>query len=874
MIADSNTILSHMAVPGLDGVYTIGQFEQRITLYSQQVRALNLIYSLHEQSILHDGCSVVIVGAGPAGMTAAAAASKAGCKVKLLDRLVEPMTRIANPKRWLHPRIYDWPVGDTDGVDCRDGNARLPIMNWRADRADRVSESLWQQFQRTAQKDRIVFIPRCSPIQLDYVRRTVSTRPGYDHVEYNVLILAVGYGTERVMDPIQRRQYWSADNLDEEDANIPGCKRWLVSGNGDGGLIDVIRLRIRHFRHESIVNKICDEWLNRQALRDLVKELARIELDAIEKRNAGRPYDTELHLAYSALVERPEIRVLRTQLTRREDTTVTLSGSSKHPVTMQSCVLNRFLLYLVGDIPYEGRTQTCTSSASGGYHVVFDSGKELDVDDVVVRHGAISALQYSFPDVWERCGALRQRNALDQTRSPIYGAFYTRKRSVTFSRRDFLIGACAGGIMGMITSHPIRYSTYNLRFAGSGTMGEALVPALVTGFLRKDYGMPSTVEYTHDSSPSLLDGHLDYHRTLFESYHVVTDCIGSRAAIPMLKTLNYEFGMASSEQSAKEFDEFVIAMDGIVIIVNSSNPVSNLTADELRGIFREDIRNWSVVGGNNVPISMHAFRQSDSGTVEFFTSTLFADPTQYASAHITDELTSAAMVDNVSKEPGGIAYFGMNGLAHLTDKVKLLSVDGVPESASVSQLMLENDLRVAVKMNRYPLSRPLFLYMRNERDQIVEQFIEYVTGIEGQQIVREAGFVDILIDGDDSLGGNGYSAVPFNTVLLDGAAQLKFEIDYQPGKFHDSQVAETTLRELTKWLRCHLRRVSELVVVAVEGGSHDALTIALSTAQEVAHEIASHLSRYQYADRLTIAFDCVFEPNNQTHRLDFWVKQY
>src|SRR5689334_6768797 len=79
-------ILKHMVVPGEDGLYVIGCFERRITLYSQQVRALNLIWALADQGKLKNGTSVLVIGAGAAGLTAAAGAAKLGAKVKVLER--------------------------------------------------------------------------------------------------------------------------------------------------------------------------------------------------------------------------------------------------------------------------------------------------------------------------------------------------------------------------------------------------------------------------------------------------------------------------------------------------------------------------------------------------------------------------------------------------------------------------------------------------------------------------------------------------------------------------------------------------------------------------------------------------------------------
>jgi hypothetical protein len=94
--------------PACSGV--LGCFEQRVTLYSQQVRALNLIYALLEERVVPpEGC-IAVIGAGAAGMTAAAAAAFKGCRVVLLEQQSDLLSlQSGNMTRWLHPHIYDWP---------------------------------------------------------------------------------------------------------------------------------------------------------------------------------------------------------------------------------------------------------------------------------------------------------------------------------------------------------------------------------------------------------------------------------------------------------------------------------------------------------------------------------------------------------------------------------------------------------------------------------------------------------------------------------------------------------------------------------------------------------------------------------------------
>src|SRR5437764_576563 len=97
----------------MDRVYNLGSFKERVSLYSQQCRAYNLIWALFEQGILKKDAKVAIVGAGAGGITAAAAALIMGCYVKIYEKSSALLNTIrGNHTRYIHPYILDWPFND------------------------------------------------------------------------------------------------------------------------------------------------------------------------------------------------------------------------------------------------------------------------------------------------------------------------------------------------------------------------------------------------------------------------------------------------------------------------------------------------------------------------------------------------------------------------------------------------------------------------------------------------------------------------------------------------------------------------------------------------------------------------------------------
>jgi len=121
-------------VAGFPKLYVVGSNHRLITLFSQQVRAINLVQALLEEKKVAPEARICIVGGGVAGLTAAAFAMEKGLEVSLYEQESEPLSVQAQCKgRWIHPHIYDWP--DPESLTDR---ADLPVLSWSADYAHRV----------------------------------------------------------------------------------------------------------------------------------------------------------------------------------------------------------------------------------------------------------------------------------------------------------------------------------------------------------------------------------------------------------------------------------------------------------------------------------------------------------------------------------------------------------------------------------------------------------------------------------------------------------------------------------------------------------------------------------------------------------------
>jgi len=255
MTADE--IIAEALIPGTHSVFVLGSFEQRVTVFAQQVRALNLVDAVLSRGLLQDKGRVAIVGGGAAGITAAVALARAAPTLKALD-LFETRSDVLelqhNSSRYLHPHFYDWPKVGSD-----DPNAGLPLMNWTAGSAGEVAASLRAQFDDALRTSILSFHPETRVTGLN--PSTVSTVrvlvPGVSSLGkiYDVVILAIGFGLEAFLDG-DTPSYWLPSQMSAALLTPQPEPLIFVSGNGDGGLVDFLMSAFNAMEHRAICELI------------------------------------------------------------------------------------------------------------------------------------------------------------------------------------------------------------------------------------------------------------------------------------------------------------------------------------------------------------------------------------------------------------------------------------------------------------------------------------------------------------------------------------------------------------------------------------------------------------------------------------------
>lgn len=254
------------------------------------------------------------------------------------------------------------------------------------------------------------------------------------------------------------------------------------------------------------------------------------------------------------------------------------------------------------------------------------------------------------------------------------------------------------GVMGLVGCGKKDVSG-ELALAGSTSM-EKVCEALMEGFMEKYPDVTVTTEYT-----------------------------GSGAGLEALNAGSVDIGNSSrhikEEESANGAVENVIALDGIAVIVDKDNTVTDLTSEQLAGIYKGEIANWSELGGKDEAIVVIG-RESGSGTRDAFEElNEIKDACKYA-----QELDSTgAVLAKVASTPGAIGY---------------VSLDVVDDSVIAAKINGVEATEANILNGTYSIQRPFVMATKgkvSEQDEVVKLWFDYIESEEGKEIIKSVGLI-------------------------------------------------------------------------------------------------------------------------------------
>lgn len=207
--------------------------------------------------------------------------------------------------------------------------------------------------------------------------------------------------------------------------------------------------------------------------------------------------------------------------------------------------------------------------------------------------------------------------------------------------------------------------------------------------------------------------------------------IGSSAGVEALVAGSAQIGNVSRALKESELSqgviENIVAIDGIAVVVDKNNTITDLTKDQLTQIYKGEVKNWSDLGGENSPIVVVG-REAGSGTRGAFEEILGVEE---ACAYANELDSTGAVMAKVSSTPGAIGYVSLDVL---DDSVTAVSLESVAPTAE------------SIKAGEYFLNRPFVMATMGDitvQTKEVQAVFTYLASDEGKALIESVGLINV-----------------------------------------------------------------------------------------------------------------------------------
>ena len=206
---------------------------------------------------------------------------------------------------------------------------------------------------------------------------------------------------------------------------------------------------------------------------------------------------------------------------------------------------------------------------------------------------------------------------------------------------------------------------------------------------------------------------------------------GSSVGVKSVSEQSAGIGMASREIRDSEIAEcpeiviHTIARDGIAIVTSHDVDVTDITLEEARGIFAEEITDWAEVGGTPGLVTIVS-REEGSGTRSAFEDIVMDESLIGANAIL--QPSNGAVRTTVASTPGSIAYISFG---YLDERTVPMAIDGaLPTTENVAD-------------GSYPVVRPLNMVTYGEPEGKIAKWLQFIVSEDGQAVVAAEGYLPV-----------------------------------------------------------------------------------------------------------------------------------
>ena len=419
----------------------------------------------------------------------------------------------------------------------------------------------------------------------------------------------------------------------------------------------------------------------------------------------------------------------------------------------------------------------------------------------------------------------------------------------------------------------VRASKPLFRVHGSNTVGEKLTPRLVESYLMArgatDIKTAQGKLPTEKAVSAQLNGRIEF---------IEIHAHGSSTAFADLLQGTAELGMSSRRIKAQERDlllsktgdltesgsENIIGLDGLAIIIQSNNPLGQLSIPQLVKIFSGAVTNWSELGGKDIPITLYA-RDENSGTWDSFKS-IVLDPAKATLAPTAKRFESSTeLSDLVAKDEGAIGFIGLPYVR----RAKLLAIS----TTKTSKAILPTHFTVSTE--DYPLARRLYFYLPQKNiNSDAEDFVKFTTAERGQSIVEDIGLVSQNIKTGQPFNNNFYPEEMRSLTVRSQRLSINFR--FKDGSDELDTKGISDLDRLVKYVEANApKRVQLFGFSDTEGDKTQNLELSLRRAKVVEQQLIARgiypLVARGMGEEAPLASSKSEEGRRMNRRVEVWI---